>query len=183
VELAQRILQSCGNDLNRLGKISAKDLMFKFKGVGEAKANSIVAALELGKRRKAEDLHARKQILNSLDIYNYFYPTLCDLLYEEFWALFLNKSNKIIDRIKISQGGISETVVDGKIIYKEALVRLTSLVVLCHNHPSGNPRPSPQDSKITNRIKKGLELLEMYLLDHVIIADGKYYSYADCGEI
>lgn len=183
VELSQRILQSYGNDLNQLGKISANQLMSNFKGVGEAKAIGIIAALELGKRRKAEDVSTRKKILSSLDIYNYFYPVLCDLPHEEFWALFLNRSNRIIDRFKISQGGISETVVDGKLIYKEAVSHLASFVVLCHNHPSGNYLPSPQDNSITFRIKKGIELLDMYLLDHVILSGGRYYSYADEGKI
>ena len=183
VELSQRILQTFGNDLNRLGKVSANQLMTDFKGIGEAKAIGIIAALELGKRRKAEDLSSRKKIISSLDIYNYFYPFLCDLPHEEFWALFLNRSNRIIDRFKISQGGISETVVDGKLIYKEAVLRLTSYVALCHNHPSGNQLPSPQDNTVTFRIKKGIELLDMVLLDHVIFTDGKYYSYADEGKI
>jgi len=118
-----------------------------------------------------------------MDIYRYFYPLLCDLPHEEFWALFLNHSNRIIDQFKISQGGISETVVEGKLIYKEAIARLASFVVLCHNHPSGSHLPSPQDNTVTHRIKKGLELLDMYLLDHVILTDGKYYSYADEGKI
>jgi len=183
VELSQRILQSFGNNLNRLGKVSANQLMSDFKGIGEAKAIAIIAALELGKRRKAEDLNSQKKIITSLDIYNYFYPFLCDLPHEEFWALFLNRSNWIIDRFKVSQGGVSETVVDGKLIYKEAITRLASFVVLCHNHPSGNHFPSPQDSRITLRIKNGLELLEIYLLDHVVLTDGKYYSFADEGKI
>jgi len=183
VELSQRILQSFGNNLNRLGKASATQLMSDFKGIGKAKAIGIIAALELGKRRKAEELNSRKKIINSLDIYNYFYPFLCDLPHEEFWALFLNRSNRIIDRYKISQGGISETIVDGKLIYKEALSRLASYVVLCHNHPSGNHLPSSQDNTVTFRIKKGVELLDMTLLDHVILTDGKYYSFADEGKI
>ena len=184
VELSQRILQSFGNDLNRLGKVSANHLMANFKGIGEAKAIGIIAALELGKRRKkAEEIGPRKKIICSMDIYRYFYPLLCDLPHEEFWALFLNHSNRIIDQFKISQGGISETVVEGKLIYKEAIARLASFVVLCHNHPSGSHLPSPQDNTVTHRIKKGLELLDMYLLDHVILTDGKYYSYADEGKI
>jgi len=183
VELSQRILQSFGNDLNRLGKISANYLMSNYKGVGEAKAVGIVAALELGKRRKAEDIHKRKKISCSLDIYNYFYPLLCDLPHEEFWALFLNRSNRIIDKFKISQGGITETVVDGKLIYKEALAHLASFVVLCHNHPSGSSMPSSHDNTITQRIKKGLEAVEVHLLDHIILSDGTYYSFADEGRI
>ncbi|MCL1934472.1 MAG: DNA repair protein RadC [Candidatus Azobacteroides sp.] len=182
VELSQRILQSFENDLNRLGKISADYLMSNFKGIGEAKAIGIIAALELGKRRKAEEA-SRKKIICSLDIYNYFYPFLCDLQYEEFWALFLNRSSRIIDRFKVSQGGTSETIVDGKLVYKEALTRLASFVVLCHNHPSGNHLPSSHDNTVTHRIKAGLELIDMRLVDHVILTDGKYYSYADEGKI
>jgi len=183
VELSQRILQSFGNDLNRLGKASANDLMSNFKGVGEAKAIGIIAALELGKRRKADDMNDRKKIICSMDIYNYFYPFLSDLQHEEFWALFLNHSNRIIDRYRISQGGVTETIVDGKIIYKEAITRLASFVILCHNHPSGNCLPSSHDNTITLRIKKGLEQLEMHLLDHVILTGGSYYSFADEGRI
>ena len=183
VELSQRILKSFGGDLNRLGKISANYLISNFKGIGEAKAVGIVAALELGKRRKAEDIHKRKKIICSLDIYNYFHPFLCDLQYEEFWALFLNRSNHVIDKLKVSQGGVSETVVDGKLIYKEAVTHLASFVVLCHNHPSGNHFPSSYDNTVTQHIKRGLEALEMHLLDHVIITDGTYYSFADEGRI
>ena len=182
VELSQRILQSFDNDLCRLGKASANHLITNFKGIGEAKAIGIIAAIELGKRRKAEDISTRKKILSSMDIYNYFRPVLYDLPHEEFWALFLNHSNRVIDRFKISQGGISETVVDGKLIYKEALSQLATLVVLCHNHPSGNRMPSPQDNSVTFRIKKGLELLDMHLLDHIIFTNSRYYSYADEGK-
>jgi DNA repair protein RadC len=183
VELSQRILQSVGNDLNRLGKVSANHLIASFKGIGEAKAIGIIAALELGKRRKVDDMGNRKRIICSTDIYNYFYPVLCDLPHEELWALFLNHSNRIIDRFKVSQGGISETVVDGKLIYKEAIMRLASYVVLCHNHPSGSHFPSPQDHAVTLRIKNGLETLEIKLLDHIILTDGKYYSFLDDGRI
>jgi len=183
VELSQRILKSFGNDVNKMGKVSAEYLISNFKGVGEAKAIGIVAALELGKRRKAEEIHKRNKIVCSLDIYNYFHPFLGDLHHEEFWALFLNNSSRVIDKFKISQGGISETVVDGKLIYKEAIAHLATLVVLCHNHPSGNNMPSSHDNVITQRIKKGLEAIEINLLDHVIITDGNYYSFADDGRI
>ena len=183
VELSQRILQSFGNDLNRLGKASANQLMSNFKGIGEAKAIGIIAALELGKRRKAEDIHNQKKIICSLDIYNYFHPFLCDLPHEEFWALFLNNSNRILNKFKISQGGVTATIVDGKIIYKEAVTNLASFVVLCHNHPSGNYMPSSHDNTITQRLKRGIEALDMHLLDHVIITDGNYYSFADEGRI
>ena len=114
-----------------------------------------------------------------MDIYNYFYPVLCDLLHEEFWILFLNGANRVIDRVKISQGGVAQTPVDGKLIYKEALNRLASYVILCHNHPSGSPKPSSLDDEVTFRIKRGLRLLEISLLDHLIFCEGNYYSYAD----
>jgi DNA repair protein RadC len=179
VELSQRILQAAGNNINQLGKLSVNYLISNFKGIGEAKAISIVAALELGKRRKAEEAVKHNKILCSRDIYNYFHPLLCDLPHEEFWTLFLNKANKIIDRVKISQGGVSETVVDGKLIYKEAIVRLASQIVLCHNHPSGSPQPSSQDDAITLNLKKGFDILGINLIDHIILSDGKYFSYAD----
>ncbi|MDR1632259.1 MAG: DNA repair protein RadC [Dysgonamonadaceae bacterium] len=179
VELSQRILHAAENNISQLGKFSVNDLVSSFKGIGNAKAVSIVAALELGRRRRAEDMESRKKIRFSIDIYNYFYPMLCDLPHEEFWALFLNNSNRIIDRFKISQGGISKTGVDGRLIYKEALTRLASYVILCHNHPSGNPKPSYQDDETTFRLKKGLQLLELSLLDHLIFCEGTYYSYAD----
>lgn len=179
VELSQRILQTAGNSINRLSKFSVNHLVSNFKGIGNAKAVGIVSALELGKRRKAEDVEIRKQILCSMDIYNYFYPMLCDLQCEELWALFLNGACRIIDRVKISQGGVKQTFVDGKLIYKEALTRLATGVILCHNHPSGNPKPSNLDDELTLRIKKGLRLFEIVLFDHLIFCDGKYYSYAD----
>jgi DNA repair protein RadC len=179
VELSQRILQAAENNINCLSKFSVNHLISNFKGIGNAKAISIVAALELGKRRKAEDLGNHKRILCSMDIYNYFYSILCDLQHEEFWVLFLNNASRVIDRVKIGQGGIGQTPVDGKIIYKEALIRLTPSVILCHNHPSGNPKPSNLDDETTFRIKKGLQLLEISMLDHIIFCGGTYYSYAD----
>lgn len=179
VKLSQRILHAAGNNIGQLSKFSVNDLVSNFKGIGNAKAVSIVAALELGRRRKAEDTESRKKISCSIDIYSYFYPVLCDLPYEEFWALFLNNSRRIIDRVKISQGGVAQTGVDGRLIYKEALTRLASYVVLCHNHPSGNPQPSRHDDDTTFRLKKGLRLLEIILCDHLIFCEGAYYSYAD----
>jgi DNA repair protein RadC len=142
-----------------------------------------VAALELGKRRKAEDIINRERILFTKDIYQYFHPLLCDLCYEEFWALFLNRASKVIDKMKISQGGVAATTVDAKIIYKEAILRLATNVVICHNHPSGNPHPSSEDDLVTMKVKEGLKRLDMNLTDHVIICDGSYYSYADEGRV
>ena len=183
VELAQRILQSAENNLSQLGKFSVNHLVSNFKGIGEAKAISIVAAMELGKRRKASERVNQNKIISSRDIYNFFYPLLCDLHHEEFWALFLNRSNKIIDRIRVSQGGVSETVVDCKLILKETIMRLASGIALCHNHPSGNPRPSRQDDWITQKIKDACKVFDVSVLDHLILCDGSFYSYADEGRL
>jgi DNA repair protein RadC len=183
VQLSQRILQSVNSSINQLGKISINQLVSNFKGIGEAKAVSIVAALELGKRRKSSEVMNAGEIRTSKDTYNLFHPLLCDLHYEEFWLLFLNRSCRIIDKVKLSQGGVSETVVDTKIVFKEALLRLSTNIILCHNHPSGNVRPSSQDDRITLKIREGVKLLDMTLMDHVIVGDGKYYSYADEGKI
>ncbi len=179
VELSRRILSSVKNNLNSLGKLSVDELVSGFKGIGKAKAISIVAALELGKRRKNSETNERLQIKSSVDIFDYFYPILCDLPHEEFWVLFLDRSNKIIGKKKISQGGIFETVVDSRLILKEALVQLATGLVLCHNHPSGNRKPSNGDDMITRKLKDGAKLLELDLLDHVIVCDQSYYSYAD----
>ncbi|MDR0769290.1 MAG: DNA repair protein RadC [Dysgonamonadaceae bacterium] len=183
VELSQRILLTAENSISRLGKFSIDYLVSNFKGIGNAKAIGIVAALELGKRRKAEDVESRKQILCSRDIYNYFYPILCDLPYEELWILLLNPGKRIIDRVKISQGGVEQTSADGKLIFKEALIRLASGVILCHNHPSGISTPSRTDDKLTAHIKQGLLTLEIPLFDHLIFCEGGYYSYADMNKI
>jgi len=183
VELAQRILASAENNLNLLGKFSVNQLIANFKGIGEAKAVTIVAALELGKRRKASETIDRKKIVCSRDIYNYFYPLLCDLDHEEFWALFLDRGNKIIDRMRISQGGVSETAFDSKLLLKEAMLRLASGIVLCHNHPSGNIRPSRQDDQTTQKATAAGRLVDIAVLDHIIVGDGNYFSYADEGLI
>ncbi|MDR0232497.1 MAG: DNA repair protein RadC [Dysgonamonadaceae bacterium] len=183
VELSQRILFSADNNLNILGKFSIKELISGFKGIGEAKAISIVAAMELGKRRKYSEIINREQIRCSRDIFECFHPMLCDLQHEEFWILVLNRTNKIIDKIKISQGGVTQTVVDHKLILKEALSRLASGIVLCHNHPSGNKRPGKDDDSMTKKIIECCRMFEIYIFDHIIIADNDYYSYADEGRI
>lgn len=178
VELAKHILHSYQNNLNELGKKSVKDLM-KFKGIGEAKAISIVAALELGRRRKLAESIERKQIKTSLDIVNVFQPILADIPHEEFWVAYLNRASKIITKQKITQGGIAETVVDVRIIMKHALDHYATAIFLCHNHPSGNTEPSMQDINITKHIIKAGELLNIQVLDHIIIADNKYFSFAE----
>jgi DNA repair protein RadC len=183
VELSQRILQTINHDLNQLGNLSIKYLVNNFNGIGEVKAISIVAALELGKRRNASKVPQKTIIKCSQDIYNYFYSILCDLPYEEFWALFLSRSNQILEKMKVSQGGISETVVDGRLIYKKALNCLATGIILCHNHPGGNVLPSRQDDVITEKLKEGIGLLGMRLIDHIILCGGHYYSYADEGKV
>lgn len=182
VELAKKILQSANHNLNELGKQSVRDLM-KHKGIGEAKAISIVAALELGRRRKLSEVIEKKKISCSRDVSDVFQPLLNDLPHEEFWTLLLNRSNRIIGKAKISQGGMAGTVTDVRIILKDALERRASSVILCHNHPSGNLQPSDADLKITRKLKEAAALMDIQVLDHLIIADGSFYSFADEGLI
>ena len=180
VELSKRILGSVQHNLNELGKLSVDDLQ-KYKGIGEAKAIGIVAALELGRRRKLSEIIDRQKITSSHDIYEIFHPLLADLPHEEFWIVLLNRSNKIIERQKISQGGISGTVTDVRLILRMALEKLASSLILCHNHPSGNQQPSEADISITQKVKESGKLMDISLLDHIIITDGSYYSFADEG--
>ncbi len=180
VDLAKRILSKVDNNLNALGKADV-DFLMTFKGIGTAKAISIVAALELGRRRRASDVEERKKITSSRDVYNYFYPQMADIQHEEFWVMYLNRSNGIIDARQISRGGVSGTVVDARLIFKEAISRLASSVILCHNHPSGNINPSSNDINLTNKLLKAGKLLDIPVLDHLIIGDEKYYSFADEG--
>lgn len=178
VELSQRILYSVNNNLNTLGKLSIKDLL-KFKGIGEAKAITIIAALELGRRRKLAEASIEPSICHSQDIYEIMHPILADLPHEETWVLLLNKSNRIIKRHQISKGGISSTVVDIRTVMKEALESLATAMILCHNHPSGNINPSIDDDNITLSLKNAGEVMNIPLLDHIIICDHNYYSYRD----
>ncbi|MDR2955455.1 MAG: DNA repair protein RadC [Prevotella sp.] len=183
VELAQRILHSVSNNLNNLGKLEIKDLIKNFNGVGEAKAITITAALELGKRRKLSETVVQPQITNSQDAYNIFHPILADLRHEEMWILLLNRANKVIKKIQVSKGGVSGTVVDIRMIMKEAIENLASAMILCHNHPSGNVNPSGEDNTITQRLKEAGSIMEIQLLDHIIVCDHSYYSYMDKGKL
>lgn len=183
VELSRRILYSVNDNLDQLGKLSVSDLKNKFNGVGETKAITIVAALELGRRRKETKALARVQVANSVHIVEIFQPLLSDLPHEEFWILLLNRNNRVIEKVPISKGGVSATVVDIKIIMRTALEKLASSLVLCHNHPSGNIQPSEQDKNLTVKIKKACEVMEIQLLDHIIIAEQHYFSFADEGLI
>ncbi|MFO7828440.1 MAG: DNA repair protein RadC [Bacteroidales bacterium] len=182
VDLSKKILKKTNNNLNELGKLDVNELI-KNKGIGEAKAITIIAALELGKRRKLSEIIEKKKITKSNDVFDLFQSVVGDLPHEEFWILLLNRSNRIIEKIKISQGGVSGTVIDVKIILKHAIEKLASSIILCHNHPSGNRNPSKSDDAITHKLAEGANLLDIKVLDHIIIADTNYYSYADEGTL
>ncbi len=183
VELAQRILHSVSNNLNALGKLEIKDLIKNFNGIGEAKAITIVAALELGRRRKLSEVITQPQITAGSDVYKIFHPVLADLKYEETWVLLLNRANKVLKKIQVSKGGLNATVVDIRMIMKEAIDSLATAMILCHNHPAGSPNPSGEDDSITRRLKEAGQIMDVRLLDHVIVCDRSYYSYLDEGRI
>lgn len=180
VDLSKIILQKASNNLNELAKLSLKDLM-KIKGIGEAKAISIAAALELGRRRKDSEVVRRPKITSSKDAYEQIRSYLMDLPHEEFWVLLLTRSNEVIRPVQISQGGISGTVADPKIIFKSALEHLASSMILAHNHPSGNLKPSEADKELTRRLVSSGKLLDIPILDHLIISELGYLSFADEG--
>jgi DNA repair protein RadC len=182
VDLGRELLALAGNNLNSLGRLGIPELR-ALQGIGEAKAVTIAAALELGRRRKLAEAPENGQIKSSADVFNIFHPLLADLTHEEFWILFLNRSNKPINRMMISQGGISGTVTDVRIIMKKAVENLASGLVVCHNHPSGNNNPSESDIQITQKIRDAGSLLDVQLLDHIIIAGSAYYSFAANGLI
>jgi len=178
VELSKRILASVDHHLHVLGKLSVKQLM-EFKGIGEAKAISIVAGLELGRRRKEEGNPVISKITSSMDVFDILNPLIGDLEHEEFWVLYLNNSNKVLQKKQISIGGKTGTLVDPRIVYKFALEYNATSIVLAHNHPSGLLKPSQSDKVLTNKLKKAGEILDIKLLDHLIIAEKKYFSFAD----
>lgn len=180
VDLSKIILQKASNNLNELAKLSLKDLM-KIKGIGEAKAISIAAALELGRRRKDSEVVRRPKITSSKDAYEQIRSYLMDLPHEEFWILLLTRSNEVIRPVQISQGGISGTVADPKIIFKSALEHLASSMILVHNHPSGNLKPSEADKELTRRLVTSGKLLDIPILDHLIVSELGYLSFADEG--
>ena len=180
VELAKRVLQTVDNNLHELGRLSVKDLM-KVKGIGQAKAISIIAALELGRRRRDVDQDVRPRISSSRDCFEILKAHLQDIKHEEFWILLLNRGNRMIKKHQISQGGVAGTVADPKIIFKLALEDLSSGIILAHNHPSGNLTASQADIDLTKKIKEAGKLLEIQVLDHLIVAGQKYFSFADEG--
>jgi DNA repair protein RadC len=180
VALCTQILDYANNDLSILGKMTVKDFC-KFKGIGPAKAITIVAALEIGRRRQSENVAELKKITSSQDVYRVFLSLLSDKAHEEFWVLFLNRANHIIGKEKISSGGITGTVADVKLIVKSALERLASGIVLVHNHPSGHLAPSQADIQLTEKTKAAAKLLDIQVLDHLIVSNRGFYSFADSG--
>lgn len=180
VSLMQRIMNACGNDLNQLGKWEIQDFS-KYKGMGPAKSITIMAALELGKRRKLQERAERTTVHSSQDIYELFHPLLCDLPIEEFWILLMNHANKVISKIRISQGGITQTAADIRSILREALLQRATILALVHNHPSGNTTPSREDRNLTEKICRGAKMMDIHVIDHLIITDNGYYSFNDEG--
>ena len=180
VELMKRILADCNNNLNTLGKRNISELCV-YNGIGEAKAISILAACELGKRRQMETPEERTDLGTATRIYNHMRPVMQDLDVEEFWVLLLNQHYRLIKKIRISHGGITETAVDIRIIIREAVLANATILAVCHNHPSGNISPSRQDDELTRSIKRACELMRIHFLDHVIVTDGQYYSYHEQG--
>lgn len=182
VELARKVLHNTGNDLNQLSRMGVKDLQ-KFKGIGEAKAVTIVAAMELGRRRKNGEFNMSSAIKSSSDAYQLMRSTFQDLPHEEFWMVALNRANKPIAKILIGRGGVSGTVADIKLIFKYALEYLASGIIVYHNHPSGNKLPSAPDKKLTEKIRASGKIMDIPLLDHIIITDYDYFSFSDHGQL
>ena len=182
VDLARRILSANSNDLNLLGRVNVMELQ-KFKGIGEAKAVTIVAALELGRRRKESKEQESKKITSSREGVDLMQPLLGDLLHEEFWVIFLNRANCIIGKQQISKGGMSGTVADPRMIFKAAIDQKAISIILCHNHPSGNNQPSAADLQLTKNITEAGKVLEIAVLDHIIVTQHGFYSFADEGLI
>ena len=178
LDVAKNILKEIRNDLNVLAKYSVKELK-QFKGIGEAKAISIVAAIELGRRRKAAELLKKPKITSSSIAYQLLKPHLWDLLHEEFWVMYLNRANQLISMKQVSSGGVSGTVADVRIIFKNALDQLASGIILAHNHPSGNNKPSQADINLTKKMVEAGRLIEIPVLDHIIFAEDTYFSFAD----
>jgi DNA repair protein RadC len=181
VELMKRVLTDCSNNLNTLGKKTINELC-QYNGIGEAKAISILAACELGKRRQIEKAEERPDLGTATRIYKYMHPVMQDLDVEEFWVLLMNQHYRLIKKVRISHGGITETAVDIRIIIREAVLANTTILAVCHNHPSGNLTPSRTDEELTRNIKRACELMHIHFLDHIIVTDGQYYSFHELGK-
>ena len=180
VELSRRIMESIHHNLHELGKLNCDELK-RFSGIGEAKALTLIAAMELGRRRNQSEALDNGQIKSSNDAANFLRPEIGDLPHEEFWVLFLNRQNKVIDKKKLSQGGITGTVIDVRLVLKLALEKHSTSLILCHNHPSGNLEPSEADRKITRQLKDAAGLMEIPVIDHLIVTQSDYFSFADEG--
>ncbi len=182
VDLMKNVLAACRNNLNTLGKMSLSELQ-AFKGIGPAKAITIQAACELSKRRAREKAEEHADLATPTAIYNLMHPQMQDLDVEEFHILLMNQRFRLIKQVRISHGGITETAVDIRIIMREAILNNATVMAVCHNHPSGNTQPSRNDDQLTERIRKASEIMRIYLLDHVIVTDGSYYSYHEHGKL
>ncbi|MBU2947558.1 RadC family protein [Zobellia uliginosa] len=180
VELGKRILASANNNLNELGKLSIKQLM-TFKGIGEAKAVTIAAALEMGRRRRGEEAQKISKINSSKDAFDILQPRIGELQHEEFWILYLSNANKVLYSAQLSKGGLTGTLVDVRIVMRQALEQGAVGLILSHNHPSGTLRPSEEDRKVTQKLKRAAAALDIKVLDHLIITQNDYYSFADEG--
>ncbi len=180
VDLMKKVLGDCKNNLNTLGKKSIRDLM-EYKGIGEAKAITILAACELGKRRQREQAEERPDLGTATRIYNYLHPRMQDLDVEESWLLLMNQNYKLIKSLRLSKGGITETAVDIRLIIKEAVLANATILAIAHNHPSGSLRPSKDDDHLTQAVKQACDTMRIHFLDHIIITDGSYYSYHEQG--
>lgn len=180
VQLCQRILASTNNNLNQLGKLSISQLT-EFKGIGEAKAIAIAAALELGRRRGSEEALVLDKISSSKAVFELMHPIIGDLPHEEFWVLYLNNSNKVLYKSQLSKGGLTSTIVDVRLLFKTAFEQNATSIILTHNHPSGKLMASEQDIQVTKRIKQASQQLDVALLDHIIITENGFYSFNDQG--
>ncbi len=180
VALCKRILASTENNLSALGKLSIKQLM-EFKGIGEAKAITIIAALELGRRRRGEEALERKKITSSTSVFELLQPIIGELPHEEFWIVYLNNSNKVIQQNQLSKGGITGTLVDVRLALKTALEVGATGIILAHNHPSGTLKPSEADKQLTSKLKIAAQSLDINVLDHLIVTENAYFSFADEG--
>ncbi len=179
LDLARRILSDCGYDLNVLARLGMRELMKKYKGMGLAKAAGVIAAIEISRRRPLETEKPVNSIHSSIDAYRYIAPTLKDLDHEEFWVIYLNRSNRVIDREKISSGGMAGTVIDIRILFRKALEVKACAIIVAHNHPSGALWPSEQDKQVTEKIQEAGEIVDILLHDHLIIGGGSYFSFVD----
>lgn len=180
VELCRQVLASLNHDLNRLARLGVPDLL-RFKGIGEAKAVTILAALELGRRRAAAEVEMPEKFVSSKQLFQALQPSYADLPHEEFWIMLLNRNNRLLSRHRVSSGGVAGTIVDPKIIFSIALKELASGIVLSHNHPSGNIQPSREDRDMTQKLLQGAKLLDIAIIDHLILAHGDYFSFRDNG--